>query len=699
MSPFLRVSICYSLLGLVSVSAAESEAEVNADSDASKEQIDIIHIEGTRAEPLFNRVTSASSGQVGRTDILPRPILRPGDVVEVVPGMVATQHSSNGKANQYFIRGFNLDHGTDFAFFVDGMPVNMRTHGHGHGYSDLNFLIPELIERVDYRFGPHDPATGDFSSAGWSHVRLIDALPDADVLASTTVGFHSYVRFLGAANWTLENDVKLLTAIETVSSDGPWVNEEDQQKINALARFSAGDHHQGWNVTFMAYDNSWDSTDQVPERAIETGIIDRLGAIDPTTGGESQRLSLSGSWHKEQEDHHWQAQAYFIQYDLDLWSNFTYFLEDTVDGDQFQQVDDRIIIGGSFIHSHDGQIGQLPFTQELGVDFRYDIIDEVGLYRSKDREKLSTIRKDSVDEYALGLWYESDLRWNEQWRTVFGLRADAFWADVDSDLSENSGDSDDQILSPSLSFIWTIDADNELSLNAGLGFHSNDARGTTIETDPVSLSPVDDVDFLVQTQGIDLGLRTTAIEGLHATLNLWYLELDSEILFVGDAGNTEAAGASQRFGIDFSGHFIPDAHPNINLDLDVSLVDAKFKDEPSDADKIPGSVPYVITTGCVAMLPRDWFTSIRLRHFGARPLEESGDIESDSSTLVNLAVGFERDSFKAKIEIFNLFDSDENDIEYYYASRLSGEPVSGVEDIHLHPSEPRSIRVTLESRF
>ena len=442
----------------------------------------------------------------------------------------------------------------------------------------------------------------------------------------------------------------------------------------------------------MGYDSEWFSTDQIPQRAVEQDIIGRFGALDPTTGGDTHRYSISGEWWLNDADHSWRAHAFVIDYGLDLWSNFTYFLDDTVDGDQFQQVDDRIIFGGGISHQSDSQLGGLAVTNRVGLEFQWDAIAEVGLHRTAERVRLSTIRSDEVDEVSLAMWWEADFTLSDRWSMILGLRADAFWADVNSKsgLSANSGSADDQIVSPSLAVIWDASETTELTLNAGLGYHSNDARGTTISVDPVSGDPVDPVDFLVQSQGLDIGVRTAFPEGLHATANVWYLGLDSEILFVGDAGTTEAAGESERIGFDLHAAYTPPALQWLSVDADLSIVDARLVDEPSDADHIPGSVPYVFTAGATAHLPRGWFTSVRLRHLGKRPLEETATVESDTSTLVNVALGFERRDLRAVLEVFNVFNSEENDIEYFYASRLAGEPAAGIEDVHFHPSEPRS---------
>ena len=655
--------------------------------DEYDDVLEEVVVEGRR-QVLVGEARSASEGVIGQAELAIRPLLRPGDVLESVPGLVVTQHSGSGKSNQMFLRGFNLDHGTDFATWFDGMPVNMRTHGHGQGYTDINFVIPEMIRTIDFVKGPYHAELGDFSSAGGAHLRTFDDIPDDTIRVG--LGENGFGRLLVMGDEDI-GDLEFAGALEGQVYDGPWTDiEEDVRKINGIAKIYQEDGTRRWAVTGMFYDNDWNSADQIPARAVEQGLIDELGSIDTTLGGASSRYSLSWDLSHEHEDHRTEWNAYVIGYDMDLWSNFTYLLDDPENGDQFQQVDDRRIWGGAFRRFWVTG-GAEHFHHSFGAEFRYDDIKQVGLYRTRDRERLSTVREDTVDQASIGVYYELAWRFADRWRSVLGIRGDYYWFDVESDTPVNSGDDSDGIVSPKASLIYMLSDTSELYLSGGFGFHSNDARGTTITIDPVTGEPVDQVDPLVQSFGAELGLKTVWFDSWNSSLALWYLELDSELLFVGDAGNTEASGASERWGIEFNNFWV--INEVWTLEADFAWTDAKFSDEPSDADEIPGALPFVATGAISAEYPSGWFGSFRLRYFDGAPLIEDGSVEGDSSAMANLAIGWGNDRWRVQADILNLFDSNDRDIQYFYASRLPGEPADGIEDIHYHVFEPRQVRV------
>ena len=646
-----------------------------------------------RQQVLAGEARSASEGVVGQMDLAIRPLLRPGDVLEAVPGLIITQHSGSGKSNQMFLRGFNLDHGTDFATWVDGMPVNLRTHGHGQGYTDINFLIPETIERMSFVKGPYHAELGDFSSAGGVHIDSFEQLPTRITLGA---GEDGYGRLLAMGTFDV-GEMNLSGALETQRYDGPWSDiEEDVEKINGLIRLSGGDDVRSWSTTAMYYDNEWNSADQIPERAVADGLIDEFGSIDTTLGGETQRASLSGSYSHEHGDHRSEWQAYIIDYELDLWSNFTYLLDDPTNGDQFQQVDDRTIYGGSYNRFWVNGAAE-HFHHRLGVELRYDDIDTVGLYRTTQRQRRDTVRQDSVEEASAAIHYELAWRFTQNWRAVFGLRGDYYWFDVDADDPQNSGDDSDSMISPKGSLIYALSESSEVYLSAGYGFHSNDARGVTISNDPVTNEPVEPVDALVESKGAELGFKTLWFDSWNSSLALWYLDLDSELLFVGDAGTTEASRGSERWGVEFNNFW------SINdiwtLEADIAWTDAQFSNDAPEGDDIPGALEWVMSGAISAQYPSGWFGSLRARYFDGAPLVEDGSVESDGSTIANLALGWTNDTWKVQVDVLNLFDSDDHDIDYFYASRLPGEPADGVEDIHYHVFEPRQVRVYLSRDF
>ena len=679
-------------LGCSAPTGAQSSSPAAASEEPSElSENQAIIVTGRRLN-LVGEAISASEGEIGRQEIDARPLLRAGDLLEFVPGLVATQHSGSGKANQYFLRGFNLDHGTDFATFVDAMPINMRTHGHGQGWTDLNFLIPEAVETIRYRKGTYYADVGDFSSAGSARFGIADTLPRG--IAEITLDSFGYRR--GVIVDSVEvGGGDFLFGGELQTFDGPWKDlDEDVRKKVGLLRYS-GDIGSGRaHVTVMAYDNKWNSPDQVPERAVEQGIISSFGSIDTTVGGNSSRYSLSGGWTGNALGGRINFEAYVIDSKLDLFSNFTYLLDDPVNGDQFRQVDERQVYG--FELSQQWTDGRSRWR--VGADGRYDDIGRVGLFLTRGRMPVSTVRQDKVEEASLGLFASNEFTFNDKLRTYLGLRYDRFGFRVDAQsLPENSGKATDDKLSLKGGLIYKPVSLLELYLSLGQGYHSNDARGTTIRIDPVSGDPADPVDPLVASTGGELGARVFLGDKLQATIAAWTLRLDSELLFVGDAGNTEASRPSKRDGVEVGLYYF--GSKNLSCEVEVSYTRSKFRDRDPVGDFIPGSIPLVVSGGVTASTDNGWLTTARVRYFGRYPLIEDKSVESDGSLLVNLRAGRDWGQFGAFIDIYNLFDSKDHDVDYFYVSRLPGEPAEGVEDIHSHIFQPRSLRASFRYSF
>ena len=642
---------------------------------------------------LIGKVESSSQGTVTRAQLETRPALRTGELLETVPGLVVTQHSGDGKANQYFLRGFNLDHGTDLATSVDGIPVNMHTHGHGQGYTDINFVIPELLDRVEYKKGTYYADEGNFSAAGAVDLRYRRTM-DRPML-SLTLGEDNYVRGVFAGS-TEAAGGDLLWGLEYGITDGPWRLPEDLRRVNALARYSRGDRTDGYSVSASAYDGNWTSTDQVPERAVASGLLDRFGFIDPTNGGESHRHSVAFGFAKPLGAWQLEANSYALDYQLDLFSNFTYAL-DAGNGDQFEQFDARKAYGANVQISRATRYAGMPGVLTLGFQSRMDDIGRVGLYLTEERRRLRTVREDAVRRIGLGFHVEQELQPVEWLRIVAGLRHDRADFEVRSDLAANSGDAADHITSPKFSMIFGPWAKTELFVNAGRGFHENDARGTTISLDPADGAIVERVRPIVRASGAEIGVRTALLPYTQLALTAWTLDLDSELLYVGDAGATEPNRASERRGVELGLYVTPLAW--LTLDADLAWSRGRFSAFDPAGDYIPGAVERVASMGVAVQHPGGWFGGARFRHFGAAPLIENASVRSDPTTLVNVEIGRRfGERFSVSVAAFNLFDSDDNDITYFYESRLPGE-AAPVEDRHFHPVEPRTLRMTVETRW
>ena len=491
---------------------------------------------------VLGEAGTASEGVITQQQLDARTVYRPGEVLEAVPGLIVSQHSGEGKANQFYLRGFNLDHGTDLRTTIDGMLVNQRSHAHGQGWTDVNFLMPELTTLLDYRKGPFYAAEGDFSSAGSVSVKYADKLPQG--IASIGLGQNGYARtFL--ANSPKLGDGNLLYAIELFKNDGPFTVADDYRKRNGVLRYSQGTEANGFNVTLMAYDAKWHSTDQIPLRAVANGSLGRFDAVDQTDGGSSSRYSVSGAWRQSGAAGSTQVNAYVVRSRLDLFSNFTYFMDDPVNGDQFAQPDRRTTTGINASHTWASTLMGRSSENTVGLQFQNDNINNA-LQSTVARQVLSTTRADQIVERSLGVYLENKTEWLEKFRTVAGVRADTFHFKVDSDNAANSGTASATKVSPKLNLIFGPWNKTEFYTSAGYGFHSNDARGTTITIDPKTGLAADKVPPLVRSKGLEFGVRTEAIAGLQSALSFYRLDFDSELTFAGDAGTTNAGRPSRR---------------------------------------------------------------------------------------------------------------------------------------------------------
>ncbi|WP_249148192.1 TonB-dependent receptor [Bradyrhizobium jicamae] len=661
-----------------------------------------------------------------------RPVARPGELLEAVPGLIVTQHSGEGKANQYFLRGYNLDHGTDMAIWVDDVPVNMRTHAHGQGYADLNWLMPETVNRLDIRKGPYYADEGDFASAGDLHIGLIDSVPKA--MASITAGSFGYLRFFGMDSRKVD-DGNLLIAVERGTYDGPWITSDDMQKVNSLIRYTRGTATDGLSITGMAYANQWTSTDQVPQRAIDSGEIDRFGSVDPTDGGKTNRFALSARIAGTDDTGSWKANAYAVKSQLDLFNNFTYFLTNPVLGDQFHQHDDRVMLGGSASRTLTGSFAGLPMETTFGVQTRYDDI-ALALTDTWQRSFLANVRSDKVGEGSVGVYAQNTVRWTDWLRTTVGMRGDFYQANVFSIYnSANSGNVSAGIGSPKFTMTLGPFSKTEFFVGAGYGMHSNDARGATTTEDPgdpstrLASSPL-----LVRTKGVETGVRTRVVPGLDSSLSVFLLDQDSEIVFSGDAGDTEASLPSRRYGFELTNHYRPLSW--IDIDADLAMTHARFVGYDSaqaaiyaslagypqaqignaPGSYIPNAPAMIASAGITLGEKTGWFGTLRWRYLGSTPLTEDNAFRSIASSIFNGRIGYRTaDGWRIQLDVLNLFNAQANQISYAYGSLIKTDslynlcyPVqtapaavcqTGVMDTVLHPIEPLTFRVTVAGTF
>lgn len=638
---------------------------------------------------------AASQGVVLGELLRDMPIQRPGQVLEAIPGLVVTQHSGEGKANQYFLRGYNLDHGTDFATSVDGVPVNMPTNGHGQGYSDINFLIPELIDRVEYRKGPYFAASGNFSSAGSANMLYRTSLPAP--LASVTYGSDGYRRALLAGSTTAANGVTTLAALESMREDGPWKHPDDMRKLNGLIRVSGGDTTRGWSIDALGYAARWNATDQVPLALIRSGQLCRFCALDPTDGGRTARAILSGEWHAREGDTYTRVSGYLEHYRLQLWSNFTYFENNPDRGDQFNQRDARNLFGGEVVKGRDDTFFGHDTTNEVGIQARHDAI-HVSLYDSQARNAYRTVSADQVGETTLGLYVQSSTAWRSWFRSVIGLRADAIAFDLTSRTYPLNDDRVfDRRVSPKLALIFGPWRRTEFFVNIGSGFHSNDARGAVNRFDAQTGATLQRAPPLVGSLGKEIGVRTEWLPGLQSSLNVWRLDSDSELVYGADAGGTEINGASRRYGVEWSNHLAVGRY--LLFDADLAWTHARYAhpgENGEAGDRIPNAVGKVASLGITLHRYGPWSASVNTLYIGGYPLSQDGALRAPSSLVTNLRLSRAlTDRLTLTADVLNAFDRRYFDIAYEQDYRVTPASATVDDGITVHPGEPRQYRLTL----
>ncbi len=655
---------------------------------------------------------SATEGTVTAKQLANRPLLRPAEALETVPGMVVTQHSGDGKANQYFLRGFNLDHGSDFATRIAGMPVNMASHAHGQGYMDLNFLIPELIDRIQYRKGVYAAEDGDFATTGTARIDYRRRLDKSFV--ELGLGQHNFRRLLAAGGHPIGN-LDLIGAVELGGYDGPWEQGQNLHKYNAVLRLSSGTAANGFSLTGMAYQADWTATEHVPERAIASGEIGRYGALSANDGGQTHRHSLSGDWARTGSDGASQAGLYVIDYGLNYFANPSGYIGSTA-GDQHEQADRRIVWGGQAKHSW--FLGPQWRDTELsaGLQLRQDRIERVGLYQTVNQQRTQTIREDRINETAVAAHLDVRTQWTDRLRSTIGLRRDEIRAEVTplggAFNMGNGGNASAGRTSPKLGLVFgpfpQLGA-SEFYANWGHGFHSNDARGATARVNPQDGSAAQAVPLIVKARGSEIGLRATPLKGWQSNLSLWRMALASELVFVGDEGVTEPKGASRRHGIEWANYFTP--ADGWIIDADIAWSQARFVEANPDngGRHVPNAIPLTASLGIIADDGGRWFGGLRLRYLGRYALEETGAQKSHAFWMANLKAGYRvTPQLQVTLDILNLFAKQANDIEYWGGACTYREAASGtggcgsgsaLDGRLVHPLEPRSVRLGLRLSF
>jgi hypothetical protein len=707
-----------------------------------------INVQG-REDDLVGVADSATQGTVGAKELEDRPILRSGEVLETVPGLIITQHAGGGKANQYFLRGFNLDHGTDFAVFLDDMPLNLPSHAHGEGYADMNTVIPELVQRVNYEKGPYYADVGNFGSAGSAHLEFFKVLPEN--FFQVEGGMYGYGRAVFGVSEKVGSG-SLLLGGEAYYDDGPWTHPDGYAKFNGLLTYSRGDGANGFSITARGYHGKWNSSDQIPVTA--TPLVGLFGSLNPTDGGHSQRYSLQTEWHRERANSKTKVTVYGFYYDLDLFSDFTYYLDDPLKGDQFEQQDRRWVVGLDAHHTIASQWFGRKVENTFGVQLRNDWVRN-GLYRTKNRVRTdkndsNACNDESIDacnanpnlvavlpadtdvnkftDTMVGFYVENKIQWADKFRSVLAVRGDEAIYDVTnltpsyvaSELPgapvvnfavANSGMATKFLPQPKASLIFGPWAKTEFYVQGGFSFHSNDARGATQREEPISPdnpfpTATSRIPALAPTKGAEIGVRTSAFSHLQSTVSLWYLRSASELQQDGDTGATVAsASPSNRYGIEWANYYTPLEH--WAFDFDIADSRAFFTEiDPDDAapnspggKRVPEAVGLVASSGITMHDYNRFSASLRLRAFGPRDLTSDGIYRSDATVLLNAEVRYrvsKRWSFV--VEALNLLNRKDHDIDYAYTSRITPTSDAAFTDV-FHPVEPFQLRFGLRRAF
>jgi outer membrane receptor protein involved in Fe transport len=693
----------FSSLGLVQAHEPFPESEAGSEKPAQVTEREVA------TEPVEVTVSgerpgseAASRVHVSRRELELRPKRRTGELFEAVPGLVSVQHAGGGKADQWFLRGFDADHGTDVAFFVDGVPVNLVSHGHGQGYADVHFLIPELVASLDGYKGPYYAEFGDFATAGAVNLTLAEAFPESR--AEYTFGEYGIHRGLVVASPKVGERLRAVLAGEVAANDGPFRNPEDLRRFNVFGRAT---HDLSANaklsVTWMSYGSTWNGNGQIPARAVcgegEPGspppeafgepCIDHFGTVDPSEGGATQRHQASLRYSASDRDSELSALVYWVRNRFTLYSNFTFFRDDPVRGDAIEQGDDRTMIGADARAARHFHYGPLKLTATFGLQARGDSIEN-SLWHSQARERLEPRVQAGVTETQLGLFAELDARLTKALRFVAGLRGDRIDVAVEDRLearstqgTRSSGVEGDQQLSPKLLAIVSPLSVLDLYASYGRGFHSNDARGVVQAQNPATL--------ITPALGWDTGARFVPLEGLSFEAAGFLLDLDSEIVWSGDAGATEPSGRTRRYGLEVGGRYR--LQNWLFADADLSLIRAEFRENPGNANAVALAPTRTFTAG-IAARPTFGdttpFGALRVKSIADRPATEDRSFTAEGFTTLDANAGVRFQNIEAAVDVQNVFDARYREVNFANESRLAYEPAP-VNGIHYSPGWPRTV--------
>jgi hypothetical protein len=625
---------------------------------------------------------SNTSQIISKLDVKIRGINNAQEVLRIVPGLFIGQHAGGGKAEQIFLRGFDIDHGTDVAITVDGMPVNMVSHAHGQGYADLHFVIPELIQDVQFKKGTYDPAKGNFATAGLVDFRTKNRLQENSIKVEG--GQFNTFRTVALMNLLNKEDKSLYVAGEYMYTRGYFDHPQNFNRVNLFTKYGTKiSSNTELLLTGSFFKSKWNASGQIPDRSVADGTVSFFGAIDPAEGGGTSRSNVNAQLTTTiSPSAYIKNQLYFTRYNFDLFSNFTFFLTDPVNGDQIRQKENRSLAGYNGSYHLTKYIGNKMLTSEAGINVRADWMKESELSRTKDRRiTLANIQAGDINDFNAGVYLNERIRWSSLFSTAFGVRLDHFNVKYKDKLDDDRVmTTNATIASPKLNLFLHPTATTEVYLSAGKGFHSNDTR---VVLDGRGR------DALPAAYGLDLGINSKISKKLFLNLAVWQLHLDQEFVYVGDEGIVEPGDRTVRKGMDLSIRYQP--FRNIYADADLAYAHARFAGVPKGQNYIPLAPAFTATGGLMYKTEKGWNGSLRYRYMGDRPANEDYSLTAQGYFITDLVVGFAKPRFELMITAQNLFNAKWKETQFETESRLLNETVP-VTEIHFTPGTPFFIK-------
>jgi len=631
-----------------------------------------------------------TASTITRLDMNTNPLNSSQEALRKVPGLIIGQHAGGGKAEQIFLRGFDIDHGTDVSINVDGMPVNMVSHAHGQGYSDLHFLIPETVNKIDFGKGPYYGDKGDFTTAGFVDFSTKDYLKESTITFS--MGDFNTLRTLGMFNLLEKSkNQNAYIATEYLATDGPFESPQNFNRINVFGKYVAfSSDNSKLSLTASHFTSRWDASGQIPQREVDNGNITRFGAIDDTEGGETQRTNFNVEFNRYITDNtRLKTNAFYSHYAFELYSNFTFFLEDPVNGDQIKQQEDRHIFGANASIVKETSLGSTPITISSGLGLRHDIVNDIELSHTLNRKTtLEQIQLGDLNQTNVDAFVNAEFEFGKL-KVAPALRLDYFKFLYNDKLQANYTTQSETktILSPKLNFYYDAASNLQLFLKSGIGFHSNDTR--------VVVSNQGE-DILPRAYGLDLGKVWKPFPKLVVNSALWYLFLEQEFVYVGDAGIVEPSGKTERYGLDLGLRY--QFNDWLFFDTDATITHARSTEDPDGQNYIPLAPDFTLAGGLSVNDLNGFSGGIRYRYIDDRPANEDNSIVAEGYFVTDFNANYSFDNITLGFVIENLFDTEWNETQFATESRLQNEAQS-VEEIHFTPGTPFFIKGTIAYRF